>query len=77
MLEKMHQPPNSTKPDIACPPGKGPVFINYAWWFTDLLVAPVSRPDSEYDEPLMTVPRDDIVPSSMPRPRMAIGFIAC
>lgn len=36
----MHQPPhwNITK---ACPPSEGIVFINYAAWFADWLVAPV------------------------------------
>ena len=40
-LEKMHQPPNSSEPEKACPPSKGPVFIDYAFWFADILVAPV------------------------------------
>lgn len=40
-LEKMHQPPDSKEPEKACPPSKGPVFIDYAAWFADWLVAPV------------------------------------
>ena len=40
-LEKMHQPPDSNEPEKACPPSKGPVFIDYAAWFADWLVAPV------------------------------------
>ncbi|KAB8296272.1 hypothetical protein EYC80_009046 [Monilinia laxa] len=39
-LEKMHQPPDSNEPEKACPPSKGPVFIDYAAWFADWLVAP-------------------------------------
>jgi hypothetical protein len=40
-LEKMHQPPDSDEPEKACPPSEGSVFINYAFWFADWLVAPV------------------------------------
>ncbi|PQE19184.1 Phosphatidylglycerol phosphatidylinositol transfer protein [Rutstroemia sp. NJR-2017a BBW] len=39
-LEKMHQPPDSNEPEKACPPSKGPVFIDYSFWFADFLVAP-------------------------------------
>ncbi|KAF2236376.1 hypothetical protein EV356DRAFT_530997 [Viridothelium virens] len=39
-LEKMHQPPDSDEPEKACPPSEGPVFIDYAFWFADWLVAP-------------------------------------
>ncbi|TAQ89242.1 hypothetical protein B7494_g2440 [Chlorociboria aeruginascens] len=39
-LEKMHQPPDSDEPEKACPPSEGSVFINYAFWFADWLVAP-------------------------------------
>jgi hypothetical protein len=40
-LEKMHQPPDSNEPEKACPPSEGPIFIDYAFWFADFLVAPV------------------------------------
>lgn len=40
-LEKMHQPPDSTVPEKVCPPSEGPIFIDYAFWFADWLVAPV------------------------------------
>lgn len=40
-LEKMHLPPDSNEPEKACPPSKGPIFIDYAFWFADFLVAPV------------------------------------
>ncbi|TGO09785.1 hypothetical protein BTUL_0154g00080 [Botrytis tulipae] len=38
-IEQMRQAPdwNITK---SCPPSKGAVFIDYAWWFADWLVAP-------------------------------------
>ncbi|KUJ15588.1 uncharacterized protein LY89DRAFT_671041 [Mollisia scopiformis] len=39
-LEKMHQPPNSSVPEKACPPREGPIYIDYAFWFADFLVAP-------------------------------------
>ncbi|KAJ3473473.1 hypothetical protein NLG97_g10287 [Lecanicillium saksenae] len=39
-LEKMHQPPDSNDPEKACPPSEGPIFIDYAFWFADFLVAP-------------------------------------
>ncbi|KAI9649430.1 hypothetical protein NHQ30_002006 [Ciborinia camelliae] len=39
-LEKMHQPPDSNEPEKACPPNEGSVFIDYAGWFADWLVAP-------------------------------------
>jgi len=39
-LEKMHQPPDSNEPEKACPPSEGPIFIDYAFWFADFLVAP-------------------------------------
>ena len=41
-LEKMHQPPGSNVPEVLCPPSKGPIFIDYAAYFVDFLVAPVS-----------------------------------
>ncbi|KAL9049058.1 MAG: hypothetical protein Q9162_007412 [Coniocarpon cinnabarinum] len=39
-LEKMHQPPESNEPEKACLPSRGRVFIDYALWLADLLVAP-------------------------------------
>lgn len=45
-LEKMHQPPDSNEPEKVCPPSEGPVFIDYAAWFADWLVAPVRTSSS-------------------------------
>lgn len=41
-LERMQQPPNASDPNPikTCPPKKGPVLIDYAFWFWDDLVAP-------------------------------------
>lgn len=44
-LEKMHQPPDSNEPEKACPPSEGAVYIDYAFWFADFLVAPVCSID--------------------------------
>ncbi|KAF4633678.1 hypothetical protein G7Y89_g4420 [Cudoniella acicularis] len=39
-IDQMRQPPYSKKPERACPPSEGPVFIDYSYWFADWLVAP-------------------------------------
>ena len=77
-IEKMHQPPDSDNPEKNCPPSRGPVFINFAVWFADFLVAPVSfaHHATNWQARVVTCDRVNGVSNSMPRRQAETGFIA-
>ncbi|KAF2154836.1 hypothetical protein K461DRAFT_291745 [Myriangium duriaei CBS 260.36] len=39
-LEMMQRPGSDDERVVQCPPSQGPIYIDYAMWFADILVAP-------------------------------------